>query len=68
MEASNTNGLSRGYRAVLRQPDFRAARTAIVLYAERARRAHPTYAQLAEPVARVAPAYIGRFHGNPRGS
>jgi hypothetical protein len=69
MEASDKDGLSRGYRAVLWPPDDRAdpARTAIVFYSERARRGHLTHAALAEPVARVAPAYFGRFHGNPRG-
>jgi hypothetical protein len=68
MEASDTDGLSRAYGAVLWQPDNKAARTAIVFYSERARRAQLTHAELAEPVARPAPAYLGRFHGNPRGS
>jgi hypothetical protein len=70
MEASDNDGLSRGYRAVLWPPDDRAdpARTPIAFYSERARRGHLTHAELAEPVARLAPAYFGRFHGNPRGS
>jgi hypothetical protein len=70
MKASDKDGLSRGYGAVLWPPDDRAdpARTAIVFYSERARRAHLTYPTLAEPVARVTPAYFGRFHGHPRGS
>jgi acyl-coenzyme A synthetase/AMP-(fatty) acid ligase len=77
MDASDKDGLSRGYGAVLWPPDDRAdpAGTAIVLYSERARRALLTYAELAEQVARVAAlrrgtpeAVSGHFRGHPRGS
>jgi hypothetical protein len=44
------------------------ARTAIVLYSERARRAHLTCPELAEPVARGPLAYSGWLGGIPRGS
>jgi acyl-coenzyme A synthetase/AMP-(fatty) acid ligase len=70
MEASDKDGPSRGYGAVLWPPDGRTARwlarnglrtawtdsgrTPIVFDSERARRGHLTYAELAEQVARVA--------------
>jgi hypothetical protein len=83
MEASDKDGLSRGYGAVLWPPDSQArnglrtartdsGRTAITFYSERSRRGHLTRAELAEQVARVARGRpelgIARFRGNPRGS
>lgn len=81
MEASDKDGLSRGYGAVLWPPDDWAdpARTAIVFDSERSRREHLGYAAHAEQVARAArdrrepgggrgdPMAALRFRGNPRG-
>jgi long-subunit acyl-CoA synthetase (AMP-forming) len=72
MDASDKNGLSRGYGAVLWTAWTDAARTVIVFYSERARREHLAHAELAEQVARVARGLreldVGRFCGIPRGS
>jgi hypothetical protein len=77
MEASDKDGLSRGYGAVLWPPDDRAgwidpARTATVLGSERSRWGHLTRAELVEQVARVARGRrepgVARFRGHPRGS
>jgi hypothetical protein len=58
MEASDKDRLSRRYGAVLWTAWTVPGRTPIVFYSERARRGHPTSAELAEQVARAIFSYV----------